>query len=184
MKKIIVLASFALVVIMFNPCFGQIDQCKGSLQGIQSIGVIVGDAPQSYNIDFLAQLKTDVEHMLKTAGITTIDLDTLSKPEDKRKFFDTSGFLEINVYINEMKKAGDRGIDPAMVYTIQLQLRQRIELNRNHVKCFSPTWVEGTYNTTCLQSQLQDSTRKSLKGLANIFLDAYSAENPGSAGKP
>jgi len=184
MKKIIVLASVALVVIMFNPCFGQIDQCIGSLQGIQSIGVIVGDAPQSYKIDFLAQLKTDVEHMLKTAGITIIDLDTISKPEDKRKFFDTSGFLEINVYINELKKTGERGIEPAMVYSLQLQLRQRIELDRNSVKCLSPTWVEGTYNATCLQSQLQDSTRKSLKDLATIFMDAYSAENPRPAGKP
>jgi len=84
MKKIIVLASLAKAALLFSHCYGQIDQCQGSLQGIQSIGVIVGDAPQAYTIDFLAQLKTDAEQMLKTAGITIIDLDTISKPEDKK----------------------------------------------------------------------------------------------------
>jgi len=71
-----------------------------------------------------------------------------------------------------------------MIYTILLVLRQRIELNRNHVKCLSPTWVEGSFNITCLKSALEDKTRKSVKDLVAIFLDAYTAENPKQTGKP
>jgi len=183
MKKIFVLAPAFLFVLLLHPCFGQIDQCKGSLQDIHSIGVIVGDVPQSYKIDFLGQLKSDVEQMLKAAGISIIDLDTIAKPEDKRKFFDTSGFLEINVYINELPKMATSGAEPAMVYSIQLQLRQRIELARNGVKCLTPTWVEGRYNATCSPSQLEASARKSLKEVAAVFVDAFSAENPRQAGK-
>jgi hypothetical protein len=184
MKKIIILTPLLLSVLLLHPCFGQIDQCKGSLQGIQSIGVMVGDVPQSYKIVFLSQLKSDVEQMLKTAGISIIDLDTLAKPEDKRKFFDTSGFLEINVYINDLPKAATPGAEPVMVYSIQLQLRQRIELARNQVKCLTPTWVEGRYNAICPPSQLEASARKSLKEVAAVFVDAFSAENPKQAGKP
>jgi len=184
MKKIFVLAAAFLILLLSHPCFGQIDQCKGSLQGIQSIGVIVGDVPQSYKIDFLTQLKSDVEQMLKTAGISIIDLDTIAKPEDKRKFFDTSGFLEINVYIHEMPKVATPGAEPVMVYAIQLQLRQRIELARNQVKCLTPTWVEGRYNVTCSKSQLEASARKSLQEVATVFVDAFSAENLRQAGKP
>jgi hypothetical protein len=184
MKKIIVVAPALLSILLLQPCFGQIDQCKGSLQGIQSIGVIVGDVPRSYKIDFLAQLKSDVEQMLKTAGISIIDLDTIAKPEDKRKFFDTSGFLEINVYIKELPKVATPGTEPVMVYSIQLQFRQRIELARNQVKCLTPTWVEGRYNATCPPSQLEASARKSLNEVAAVFVDAFSAENPRQAGKP
>jgi hypothetical protein len=184
MKKIIILLPLFLSVLLLHPCFGQIDQCKGSMQGIQSVGVIVGDVPRSYKIDFLPQLKSDVEQMLKTAGISIIDLDTIAKPEDKRTFFDTSGFLEINAYINDLPKAANPGAEPVMVYSIQLQLRQRIELARNGVKCLTPTWVEGRYNATCSPSQLEASARKRLKEVAAVFVDAFSAENPRQAGKP
>jgi hypothetical protein len=122
--------------------------------------------------------------MLKSTGISIIDLDSIAKPEDKRKFFDTSGFLEINVYINELQQKAEKGSEPVMVYSIQLQLRQRIELARNQVKCLTPTWVEGTYNATCPPSQLEASARKSLKAIAAVFLDAFSAENPKQAEKP
>lgn len=184
MQKIIILLPLVLNVLLLHPCFGQIDQCTGSLRGIQSIGVIVGDVPQSYKIDFLAQLKSDVEQMLKTAGISIIDLDTIAKPEDKRKFFDTSGFLEINVYLNDLPKDATAGAEPVMAYSIQLQLRQRIELARNGVKCLTPTWVEGRYNAICPPSRLEASARKSLKEVAAVFVDAFSAENPRQAGKP
>jgi hypothetical protein len=122
--------------------------------------------------------------MLKSTGISIIDLDSIAKPEDKRKFFDTSGFLEINVYINELQQKAEKGSEPVMVYSIQLQLRQRIELARNQVKCLTPTWVEGTYNANCSKSKLEESVRKSLKEVTAVFLDAFSAENPKQAEKP
>ncbi len=184
MKKLFLSTPALLVLLLWHPCFGQIDQCKGSLQGIQSIGVIVGDVPQSYKIDFLAQLKSDVEQMLKGAGISIIELDTIAKPEDKKKFFDTSGFLEINIYINDLPAAATPGAEPVMVYSIQLQLRQRIELARNQVKCLTPTWVEGRYNATCSKSQLEASARKSLKEVAAVFLGAFNTENDRQAAKP
>jgi hypothetical protein len=183
MKKLVLSIAVALLLCVCNPTFGQIDQCKGSLQGIQSIGVAIGDAPPTHNVGFLPQIKTDVELKLKMAGINVIDLDTLAKPENKKKFFETSGFLEINVFISELDKTGKQPGEAVMIYTIQLMLRQRIELSRNHVKCLSPTWVEGTYNITCLPSQLEDKTRKSVQDLVAIFVRAYTAENPLPAGK-
>jgi hypothetical protein len=183
MKKAIVVIAVAVSMFMFHPCCAQINQCSGSLQGIQSIGVVVGDAPLTGNVDFLSQIKADVEGRLKTAGINVYDLDVLAKPKDKRKFFDTSGFLEINFFMKEFQNSKEQASEPRVIYTILLVLRQRIELDRNDVKCLSPTWVEGSFNVTCQKSELEESTRKNISNLVGIFLDAYTAENPKQTGK-
>jgi len=184
MKKVIVFAAVAVSMFMFHPCFAQINQCNGSLQGIKSIGVVVGDAPLTGKVDFLSQIKTDVEGRLRTAGINVYDLDVLAKPQDKREFFDTSGFLEINFFMKELENTKEQSKEPMVIYTILLVLRQRIELDRNDVKCLSPTWVEGSFNVPCLKSELGDKTRKNVNDLVGIFLDAYTTENPKQAVKP
>jgi len=184
MKTVIVFAAVAVAMFLSNPCFAQINQCNGSLQGIKSIGVVVGDAPLTGKVDFLSQIKTDVEGRLRTAGINVYDLDELSKPQDKRRFFDTSGFLEINFFMKELENTKEQTSKQRVIYTILLVLRQRIELDRNDVKCLSPTWVEGSFNVTCLKSELEDTTRKNISDLVGIFLDAYATENPKQTGKP
>jgi hypothetical protein len=177
MKQLMVLMAVAFVTFMFTPCFGQNVRCDGALKGMKSVSFIVGDAPLSSNPDYLAALKAEVESKLKKAGITIIDLDTISKPKDKKKFFDTSGFLEINGYVNKCERTGEKPGEPFIIYSLQLVLRQRIELDRNDVKCLLPTWVEGSYNVMCLRSEAEDTIKKNVHALVDIFLAAYDAEN-------
>jgi hypothetical protein len=162
---------------------------RETLKGIQSAVVKVHSVETDWQVELkkvgLSEsfLQASIEHQLQKAGIQVVDEEAstqsafegilnvrlrFSDPEPAKKQFpalDTKGGVIEKV---DVKKR--------YVYAIRLNLRQLVSLKRDPAaEAFSITWQAESVGMRRL-ALIQDD----IKSLVDVFIEAYTSENPDS----
>lgn len=180
MKKIKLLVSVAVLIFISNPCWGDLLDGKGSLEGIKIIYVNVDTGGEGIINESL--IRTDAELKLRMAGIRVIGVDSAKKLSQEE--LTICGALGIT--INMMKQESLKNIlkSDEHIFSINVYLAQKAMLPRL-VKAHNVavTWLYGGQGISS-EKELESSIRNAVKNTVDEFLNDYLAVNPKQAGKP
>jgi hypothetical protein len=149
-----------------SPQFTYIVNQKDTLTGLQGVYVVVEilrPEVEKYGLT-RQQLQTDVELRLRQNGIKVLSgEERLSAPG--------MPYLYVNVPIMKVEEI------PLVVYSISVQLWQRVLLTRDPNKIYiASTWDTGFIG--CAGLDRIESIRESVKNYVDAFINDYLAVNP------
>ena len=160
---------------------------RKTLQGIQSLIVIVPPVEAEWQTELEkvglseSRLQADIEAQLENAGIRVVAEEASKRsefegilyvrlrfndPEPAKKTFKSIDGKEEKIEVVDVKKK--------YIYAIRLNLRQLISLKRDpSTDAFSITWQAESVGMRRLPMIKDD-----IKRLVDVFIEAYSSENP------
>jgi hypothetical protein len=162
---------------------------RKTLQGIQSVVVKVHSVEAEWQAELgkvglsESALQSSIEHQLQKAGI-----QVLAEEASSRSAFE--GILNVRLKFSDPEpakkqfptfdKAGDIlekvDVKKRYIFAIRLNLRQQVSLKRDpSAEAFSITWQAESVAMRRL-ALIQDD----IKSLVDVFIEAYTSENPNS----
>ncbi len=160
---------------------------RATLRGIQSIIVKVHPVDEEWKTELAkvglleSALQSAIEHQLKKAGIQVVSEEASSRSEFE-------GILNVRLKFSDSEpvkkrfptddKSGDIiekvDVKKRYIYAIRLNLRQLVALKRDpSVEAFSITWQAESVAMRRLALMKDD-----IKSLVDVFIEAYTSENP------
>jgi hypothetical protein len=162
---------------------------RKTLQGMQSVVVKVHAVETEWQTELAkvglseSALQSSIEHQLQTAGIQVVSEEASSRSEFE-------GILNARLKFSDPEpakkkfptddKSGDiiEKVDAKKryIYAIRLNLRQLVSLKRDpSAEAFSITWQAESVGMRRLALIKDD-----IKSLVDVFIEAYTSENPSS----
>ncbi len=160
---------------------------RATLRGIQSIIVKVHPVDEEWKTELAkvglleSALQSAIEHQLKKAGIQVVSEEASSRSEFE-------GILNVRLKFSDSEpvkkrfptddKSGDIiekvDVKKRYIYAIRLNLRQLVALKRDpSAEAFSITWQAESVGMRRLALMKDD-----IKSLVDVFIEAYTSENP------
>ncbi len=138
---------------------------RTSLRGLNGVHVLVADLDTEDEIDGLdtAQIRKDIDDMLRTAGI-----GVLTREEAMR----TPGIPCLYVNVDTMK-----GPDGFYAYSTTVELLQGVYLIRNpDIRTYAETWSTGVKGIAA-EANLKKTIQDDLRDILDVFINNYFSVN-------
>ena len=188
-KWIYLISTVLLITILLRDLCLADDKARDrkTLQGIQSVVVKVHAVEAEWQAELAkvglseSALQAAIEHQLQKAGIQVI-------AEEASKRSEVEGILNVRLRFNDPEPAKKQFLSlngkeekieavdtkKKYIYAIRLNLRQLVSLKRDpSAEAFSITWQAESVGMRRLALIKED-----IKVLVDVFIEAYTAENP------
>ena len=164
MKKAIATALLVSVILSAEVWGVSSEYERQTLRGLQGIWVVVEDLPPEVERRGLTREKilSDVEQKLRGAGIKLLN---------RNMCIVTPGRPQLYVNVRTFKPGEANGY----AYYNSIDLRQVVDLERNQLRTFSPTWSR--YSAGIVSENQLDLIRDDMRQMVDVFVDTWLTVN-------